>query len=85
MVNFKRNLGQILDEINTINDFNKYSPNKSINTILKEEYGIETDKNKLKTKIAKKLGNIIFHLDRNDLEELKEYEFYRIIKFIDSI
>lgn len=83
-------LHYILQELGYLKDisrekFNNRPEDRSINAILKEEYGINTESYKLKTQIAKKLGKIIFHFDRSDMEKLKKSELHGFINFIQNI
>ena len=80
----------ILKDLNLIKEespqeFYDLPNDKSINLILKENYNIDTEQNNLKTKIAKKLGKILFHYDRIQNEEFNDSELFRFIKFIDII
>ncbi|ADQ78790.1 hypothetical protein Palpr_0634 [Paludibacter propionicigenes WB4] len=76
-------LGYLKD--NSLDDLIKLPKNKSINTILKEKFDIDTEKNKLKTQIAKKIGNIIFNSTYKETEKYNEFELFKFTRFLDRI
>jgi len=70
----------------SFDDFNNLPATLSINKSLKDKYGIDTDKNKLKVKIAKKAGGLLFNYRYNTVNVPSGYEeITKFFKFLRNI
>lgn len=70
----------------SFDEFNKLPTNLSINKLLKDIYGIDTDQNKLKVKIAKKAGGLLFNYRYNTVNVPSGYEeITKFFKFLRNI
>ena len=69
----------------TLDSFINKLGGKSVNKGLLEHFDIDTEKNGLKKKIARIVGNAIFHIDHKVKDKFNETELGRFVLFLENI